>query len=168
MDIIKFETYQLDLSDVVALDNVLRLKSSDRFLHELLRPNPLDYVTPKLRGEMTAEGHARLATPLWNMALVLIAMSFLLRGQHSKLGHGRKIAFCAVTGFLLRLLGFAVASAAEGDTALNPVQYLIPLLIIVVCIFHLTRRKRIRFGKSRRRKSYNAAKMQSLNEGHFL
>ena len=168
LDIIKFETYQLDLSDVVALDNVLRLKSSDQFLHELLRPNPLDYVTPKLRGEMTAEGHARLATPLWNMALVLIAMSFLLRGQHSKLGHGRKIAFCAVTGFLLRLLGFAVASAAEGDTALNPVQYLIPLLIIVVCIFHLTRRKRIRFGKSRRRKSYNAAKMQSLNEGHFL
>jgi len=39
LDVINFETYQLDLSDVVALDNVLRLKSSDRFLHELLRPD---------------------------------------------------------------------------------------------------------------------------------
>ena len=168
LDIIKFETYHLDLSDVVALDNVLRLKSSDRYLHELLRPNPLDYVTPKLRREMTAEGHARLATPLWNMALVLVAMSFLLRGQHSKLGHGRKIAVCAFTGFLLRLLGFAVASSAEGNTALNPVQYLLPLLIILVCIFLITGRKQIRIGKKRRRKAYDAAKMKSLKREQLV
>ena len=165
LDVIDFETYQLDLTNIVALDNVLRLKSSDRFLHELLRPDPLDYVTPKSRREMAAEGHARLATPLWNVALVLIAMSFILRGQYSKLGHGRKIVICAVTGFVLRLIGFAVASSAEGDPALNPVQYILPLLIILVCILHLTRRKRIRFGKKRRRKAYNIAKAQPFVTG---
>jgi lipopolysaccharide export system permease protein len=162
LDVIDFLTYQLDLSDVVALDNVLRLKPSDRFLHELLRPDPLDYVTPKLRREMTAEGHARLAAPLWNMALVLIAMSFLLRGQHSKLGHGRKIAICAVTGFVFRLIGFAAASSAEGDAALNPIQYAIPLLVILVCIFLLTRRKKTRFGQKRRRRSYISARADYL------
>lgn len=160
LDVIDFEEYQLDLSDVVALDNVLRLKSSDKFLHELLRPDPRDYVTPKSRREMAAEGHARLAAPLWNVALVLIALAFILRGQHSKLGNGRKIAICAVTGFILRLIGFAIASSAEGDAALNPVQYLIPLLVIAVCLGYLAQSKRIRFGKKRRRKAYNAAKIQ--------
>jgi len=161
LDVINFETYQLDLSDVVALDNVLRLKSSDRFLHELLRPDPRDYITPKSRSEMAAEGHARLAAPLWNIALVLIALAFLLRGEHSKLGNSRKIAICAVTGFVLRLLGFATASSAEGDAALNPVQYAIPLIIIVFCLLYLSRRKRLRFGKKRRRKAYNTAKSEA-------
>jgi len=159
LDVINFETYQLDLSDVVALDNVLRLKSSDRFLHELLRPDSRDYITPKSRREMAAEGHARLAAPLWNMALVLVALAFILRGQHSKLGNGRKIAICAVTGFMLRLIGFAVASSAEGDAALNPVQYAVPLIVILICLGCLARKKQLRFGQKRREKAYRAAKI---------
>lgn len=160
LDVIDFETYQLDLSDVVALDNVLRLKSSDRFLHELLRPDSRDYVTPKSRREMAAEGHARLATPLWNVALVLLALAFILRGQHSKLGNTRKIAICAVTGFVLRLTGFAVASSAESDPTLNLVQYAIPLIIIVICLIYIAQPKRIRFGNKRRLSAYNHAKDQ--------
>jgi len=116
---------------------------------------------------MAAEGHARLAAPLWNMALVLIALVFLLRGQHSKLGNGRKIAICAVTGFIFRLVGFAVASSAEGDPALNPLQYVIPLLVILTCIFLLSRRKRTRFGQTRRKKSYMAAKAQTAAAGRL-
>ena len=162
LDVINFETYQLDLSDVVALDNVLRLKSSDRFLHELLRPDPRDYITPKSRREMSAEGHARLAAPLWNMALVLVALAFILRGQHSKLGNGKKIAICAVTGFILRLIGFAVASSAEGDSSLNAVQYAVPLLVIVICLVYIGNQKRVRFGKKRRRKAYVAARLQPV------
>lgn len=160
LDIIAFETYQLDLSDVVALDNVLRLKSSDRFLHELLRPDPRDYITPKSRKEMAAEGHARLAAPLWNLALVLIALAFILRGQHSKLGNGRKIAICAVTGFVVRLIGFALASSAESDAALNPVQYIIPILVILICVAYIAVPKRIRMGKNKREKRYRNARVQ--------
>ena len=157
LDIIEFETYQLDLSDVVALDNVLRLKSSDKFLHELLRPDPRDYTTPKSRKEMASEGHARLATPLWNLALVLLALAFLLRGQHSKLGNGRKIALCAVTGFILRLVGFGITSAAEGDISLNVAQYALPLLLIAICLFYLASRRRFRLGQKRRLHAYDTA-----------
>lgn len=160
LDIIDFETYQLDLSDIVALDNVLRLKSSDRFLHELLRPDPRDYITPKSRRERAAEGHARLAAPLWNVALVLLALAFILRGQHSKLGNVRKIAICAMIGFVLRLIGFAIASSAEGNSALNPGQYILPIVIILLCLGYISNRKRIRFGRKRRMKSYLSAKEQ--------
>ena len=157
LDVIDFDTYQLDLSDVVALDKVLRLKSSDKFLHELLRPDSRGYITPKSRKELAAEGHARLAAPLWNLALVLVALAFILRGQHSKLGINRKITVCAVTGFVLRLTGFAVASSAERDTALNLVQYLIPTLIILACLWYLTSKRQWRVGGKRRLKNYRAA-----------
>lgn len=163
LDIIDFETYQLDLSDVMAMDNVLRLKSSDRYLHELLRPDPRNYITPKSRRELAAEGHARIATPLWNVALVLVALAFILRGQHSKLGNSRKIAICAVTGFVLRLIGFGIASSAEGDSLLNPLQYVLPLIIILVCIWYLTRKKQIRWGKKRRLAAYGAAKLNTAS-----
>ena len=157
LDVIDFETYQLDLSDVGALDKVLRLKPSDKFLHELLRPDPRSYITPKSRKELAAEGHARLAAPLWNIALVLVALAFILRGQHSKLGNNRKIAICAVVGLLLRLMGFAVASSAEGNSALNALQYFIPALVIGVCLWYLTSKRQWRMGSHRRLKSYHAA-----------
>lgn len=163
LDVVDFETYQLDLSDVVALDNVLRLKSSDKFLHDLLRPDPRDYITPKARKELAAEGHARLAAPLYNLALVLIALSFLLRGQHSKLGHGRKIAICAVIGFAVRLTGFGLASGAEGDPAMNIIQYIWPVIAIVICLAYLLKDRRIVIGKSRKMRAYEIALTNTVN-----
>ncbi len=157
LDVVAFETYQLDLSDVVALDNVLRLKSSDKFLHDLLRPDPRDYITPKTRRELAAEGHARLASPLYNLALVLLTLAFLLRGQHSKLGNGRKIAICAVTGFSIRLIGFGLASSAEGNSGLNVAQYILPIIVILVCLAYLMNRGRVRFGKKRAGAAYDTA-----------
>ncbi len=163
LDVVAFETYQLDLSDVVALDNVLRLKSSDKFLHDLLRPDPRDYITPKSRRELSAEGHARLAAPLYNVALILLALAFLLRGQYSKLGQNRKITICAVLGFGIRLLGFGLASSAEGDPALNPIQYFIPISVIGFSLFFLVKRKQVRFGLKRARTRYDEAVNKAIS-----
>ena len=69
---------------------------------------------------------------------------------------------CAVTGFTVRLIGFALASSAESDAALNPVQYLVPILVIIVCASYIVTRKRIRFGRKRREKTYRNA--QTLAE----
>jgi lipopolysaccharide export system permease protein len=154
LDVIAFDNYLLDLSDVMAVDNVLRLKSSDRFLHELLRPDPQEYITPKRKREFAAEGHSRLSAPIYNIALALLALCFMVRGEHQRMGYGRRIAICAVIGFTLRLSGFAVSSAAESDPALNPVQYALPLIAALLCIIYLMRRKRVRkltAGRARKR-----------------
>jgi len=60
---------------------------------------------------------------------------------------------------MLRLIGFAVASSAEGDAALNPVQYAVPLIVILICLGCLARKKQLRFGQKRREKAYRAAKI---------
>jgi len=142
ISVIKFEDYQIDLSDVMALDSVLRLKASDRYLHELFRFDPREYIIPSFRDALKAEGHSRLSTPLYNLALVMLALCFMIRGSQQRLGYGRKIAVCAVLGFVIRLSGFAVASAAEKDPGLNPVQYGIPLTVCLICAWFLLSRRR--------------------------
>lgn len=141
---LSFESYQIDLTEIMALDPVLRLKTSDRFLHELLRPDPREYSNQALKGALLAEGHSRLATPLYNLALVLLALAFLVRGQLQKLGYGRKIAICALLGFVVRLSGFALASAAEGNVSLNAFQYALPILVGSISLLYLLRKNRAR------------------------
>ncbi len=144
MDITDFDKTTYDLTDVLAVDPVLRLKTSDRYLHELLIPDQSDYSVMRYRGKYLAEGHSRLSTPLYNIALVLLALAFLARGEHQKMGYGKRIALLAAIGFTLRLLGFVIASAAEKQIMLNIAQYLLPVLIIIVSLFMILRKKRVK------------------------
>jgi lipopolysaccharide export system permease protein len=142
MEITKFESYTYDLTDILAINPVLHLKTSDRYLGELFFPSAKDVQNPKRVDKFKAEGHARLSAPLYNLALVLLALAFLARGEHSKMGYGRKIVIAAATGFGIRLIGFVVASAAESDPILNSVQYGIPISVAMACAWFLLNRKR--------------------------
>jgi len=139
-----FESYQIDLSELNILDQVLRLKSSDRFLHELLRPDPMSFVDAKVVREFAAEGHARLATPLYNVALILLVLAFLARGEYQRTGYGWRIAVCGFLGFMARLFGFALTSMSESDPVFNYVQYAFPALIVLFCLWYLTNRNRVK------------------------
>ena len=144
LDLVAFDDYQIDLSDVMAMDSVLRKKPSDLYLHELLRPDQRVYANRKHRQELKAEGHNRLATPIYNLALVMLALCFMVRGEHQRMGYGRKIASCVALGFVIRLTGFGLTSAAESDPSLNIVQYAIPLGVCAGCAWYLLRKRRIR------------------------
>ena len=139
---ITFVSYQIDLSEIIAADTNLRLKSSDRYLHELFYPSMADRANPRIYPGLIAEGHARLATPLYNVALTFLALAFLIRGQFQRMGYGRRLAICALTGFAVRMGGFALISASEGNPALNWAQYALPLVVIIICLFYLLSRKR--------------------------
>lgn len=151
-DLVAFENYQVDLTDIIAFDSVLRLKASDRYLHELLKPNSREYVNRKYKQKLAAEGHSRLAAPLYNLALVMLALSFMIRGEHQRMGYGRRITICTAIGFIVRLSGFGLASAAETAPIVNGIQYVVPLFVIVCCALYLLRRRRMRGFKNMFRK----------------
>lgn len=144
VQIIGFDNYQFDLSQVMTLDPVLRLKTSDQYLHELFLDDPTNYARRQFREAYLAEGHSRLATPLYNIALAMIAMCFLIRGDYQRMGYTGRIVAAAGTGFIVRLLGFTLAGAAESDDALNYYQYALPLTAIVICALYLFSKKRAR------------------------
>lgn len=142
LDLIKFQTYSIDLSEIISLDSTLRLKKSDRYVHELLNPDTRTVTTKKRRLSYIAEGHARLSSPLYNLTLALLALAFLIRGELQRTGYVKKIAICAVIGFLIRLTGFAIESAAESNMTINILQYAFPITIITACLIYLLRRNR--------------------------
>ena len=137
IDFIGFDNYQIDLSDISATDTVLRLKDADRYLHELLRPNPNEFVTRKTKRERLAEGHSRLSAPLYNLALSMLALCFMISGAHMRLGYGRRIGLCAIIGLGLRLSGYGLSSAANSTYALNIAQYGLPVSVIIITMIIL-------------------------------
>jgi len=164
LDVIEFKDYRLDLSDAFAFDTRLRLKPSDLYLHELLRPDPRTFVYGTQKQEFAAEGHSRLAAPLYNVALVMIALCFMIRGEHLRMGYGRRIIACAAIGFFVRILGFVAASSAEASLSLNIFQYAIPGLTFLICGVYLSRRRKVYARGSRRRREAYKASIAAMND----
>lgn len=142
----------IDLSDILAVDSVIRLKPSDRFLHDLLFPDQRQYSNTKQKDELKAEGHARLSAPLYNWALAFLAMCFMISGRHQRMGYGKQIASCVALGFSIRLLGFALTSASESSPILNTVQYGFPIGVCFICWVVLNRQI---FAKPKKTRSFS-------------
>lgn len=138
LDIVEFEDYIVDLTELTRTDQVFKLKATDRYIHELFKPDPADIPHTRRKNEYLAEAHARLSTPLYSPALALLALCFLVRGEHQRMGYGRKIALCAGLGFILRIGGFGLTSAAEASPFLNAAQYGVPLGLIIICVIYLS------------------------------
>lgn len=141
VQVVGFDDYQFDLSEVMAMDTKLWFKTSDQYIHELFLDDPSNYARRQFREDYLAEGHARLSTPLYNIALVMIALCFLVRGEFQRMGYGKRIAAAAAIGFVVRLCGFALSSAAQSDSSLNWVQYGLPLAVILISGWYMQNRK---------------------------
>ncbi len=156
--IVGFDNYQFDLAEIMSIDQALSLKPSDQYLGELLLGSANNPRRDKYLNDYLSEGHARLSAPLYNIALVLIAVAFLVRGEFKRMGYGRKIALAAFLGFFVRLMGFVMASAAEGDASLNIYQYGIPVATISLCVLYMN-------GRSRKGSPPNFSKPKAFSDG---
>jgi len=137
LDILEVERDEIDLSDLLDASAPTHLKTSDRFLHELLKPDPETLRGDWQAREFLAEGHARLSAPLYNIALTLLALGFLIKGTYQRTGYTRPIAICAIIGFSLYLISFALSAASEDNPALNKLQYALPLTLSLICLTYL-------------------------------
>jgi lipopolysaccharide export system permease protein len=130
LSFLRFESYQFPLDEFIETEGDLFYKLSDRYLDQLLFPAPEDDWGLRFRDRLYAEGHYRLASPLYCPALVLIALAAILGGAYSRTGYARRIALAAIIALLVRLVGFAIQSACADNIYLNPLQYAWPLLAI--------------------------------------
>jgi lipopolysaccharide export system permease protein len=145
LNFLSFEEYSLDLSPYVQNEDALYFKESDRFLHELMFPNPAVEFDMKNRLNLLREGHSRLATPLYNLAFMCIALASVLGGAFSRTGYGRRIAVGAAWAVLTRILGFVALAAAAEHAWLNVLQYLIPISATVLALKVIFRQRASRF-----------------------
>lgn len=141
LNYLTFRSYTFDLEPLSNANELVHYKPSDRFLHELLYPDLEQDWERRNRLELLAEGHARIASPIYNIAFMTLALQAILGGGFSRLGYSRRIAVVSAIAALVRILGFQLQAACEDGAWLNIGQYAIPLFTIAIALAGLLRPK---------------------------
>jgi lipopolysaccharide export system permease protein len=127
LNFLTFDEYAFNLGPLANTDEMVHYKPSDRYLHELFAPDLTQTWEQRNRKSLLAEGHARLATPLYNIAFMALALSAIIGGGFSRLGYGRRIAMMSGAAAVVRILGFVAQAACESSAWLNILQYALPI-----------------------------------------
>jgi lipopolysaccharide export system permease protein len=139
LNYLTFREYIFDLEPLSNADELIHFKPSDRWLHELFFPDLEQDWERRNQLGLLAEGHARLASPIYNIAFMALALNAILGGGFSRLGYGRRIAATSAIAALIRLAGFQVQSACEDEAWLNVLQYAIPLAATAFALARILR-----------------------------
>ena len=134
LNFLSFDEYTLDLSPYLTHDNAVRFKTSDRYLHELVFPDLTQASEKAYRLKMLSEANSRLASPLYSLALMAIALAAVIGGQFSRLGYANRISAAAGAAAAVRIIGFSVQALAVHSAWLNGLQYVVPLAACAVAL----------------------------------
>lgn len=152
VDVLDFDRYVLQLGEDFQEPALFFLKASDRTLFELFFPDRTAHFDQRNIDQFIAEAHSRLATPLLNIALAMVALAGVLGGQFSRRGYGRRIMIAAIWALVVRVASLGVQAMAADDLNLNILQYALPIVVILICGILLggrrARRKRHSLGPS--------------------
>lgn len=132
LESLTFQQSPLELGAFVDDQKAVILEESDRYLPELFYPDMTNHYDNRNADMLLAEGHARLSSPLLNLAMAMLAIYAVLGGDFSRRGYAKRIAVASSAALMLRLAAFAGTSAAGDDPELNIVQYAIPIFVILL------------------------------------
>lgn len=141
LNFLKFDEYIFNLAPFMNTYELVHYKISDRYMHELLFPDLQQEWEQRNRVKMIAELHSRLASPLYNLAFMAMALNAIIGGAFSRLGYGRRIATIAAGAAFVRIAGFAVQAACDDTVWLNVLQYAVPLAATWWAMSQLFRQK---------------------------
>lgn len=138
VDVLDFDRYTLQLGNFFEEDDdTFFLKPSDRYLYELFFPDMTSHYDQTHVAEFLAEAHSRLSAPLLNIAMTLIALTGVLVGEFSRRGYVRRMMVASGVAMLVRLLALAFQAASTENPSLNVLQYALPIVTSLVCMFML-------------------------------
>lgn len=127
-----FDKYTLDLSPFLTEQKVPRREFRERYLGELFKPDMSSDWVVKNVYRLRAEGHNRLAAPLYNFAFVMIAIVCIIGGSFGRRGMAWRITGGMLAVFVVRTVGFAGQSASTSSIALTFLQYLMPMSVVLI------------------------------------
>jgi lipopolysaccharide export system permease protein len=139
LNVLYFEENIQDLRPFLAIEGQVLYHPSDRYLRELFFPDLRRSWDRANLKKLYSEGNGRLAGPLYNLAFMSLALAAVLGGAFSRLGYAARIAVAGAAGVGVRVLGFIAGAAADGNVALNFLQYAPPLICFLVCMLIVLR-----------------------------
>jgi lipopolysaccharide export system permease protein len=120
---VKFDRYAFDLSQFSGGPQAVKYSIRERYLWQLLFPDPKDPFLLEQPGPVRAELHDRLIAPLYPLAFVVIAFAYL--GAPRTTRQSRTLSMVGAVGGvgLLRLIGFTSTVFGATVPAMLVLQY---------------------------------------------
>ena len=136
VQIVHFDQYVLSISDLSPdEDTEKELRPRERYLSELLNPEPELLKQKGAEGQLRTELHDRFATPFYPMLFAVLALSILGHARTTRESRWAQIMMAAGIAVGLRIVGLTAANLVTMSAAATPLVYLIPIGAIVVAAF---------------------------------
>jgi lipopolysaccharide export system permease protein len=133
-----FDRWSLDLNQYRdAADDERDLEPGERFLPDLFFPHDAG-IDAAMRARLLVEGNNRIASPLYCLAFVMIALAAVLTGEHDRRTHARKIVASYLIVAVIEALSVALPTFANRHPAAIALIYLnalAPLVIAALIVF---------------------------------
>ena len=143
LSLLYFDRYTVELADLNDPAGPRWRDPKERYLHELLSPEDQG-MTERMRGQLIAEGHQRLAAPLYVIAFVMIALAALLSGEFNRRGQVKRLLVAVAAVAALQSASFALQDIASRTMQLIPLLYLMSFGAIAISFAVLLRHPRRR------------------------
>jgi lipopolysaccharide export system permease protein len=128
LSVLKFQRYVFDLDQFAGPAHESQLETSERFLGDLLWPNPSEKLDQHARNIFFAEANNRLAAPLYCLAFAFIAFAAVAHGRGGRGAYALRLTVASIGAAVLRIVGYGTQGLAARHPAYCVVLYLIPLL----------------------------------------
>jgi lipopolysaccharide export system permease protein len=132
VNIITFESYLFDISQFGPKEGQRDFKPRERFLDELMFPDPKDEFYQRNAGKMRAELHDRLAGPLYPFLFVMIAVVHLGFPRTTRESRMRDLFTAFAVATVLRVVGLAAVNMGAKSPGAIAVIWGIPLLGLAI------------------------------------
>ena len=137
-EILNFDNYVFNLTETQKNSDKSRWKARERYLHELLNPDPEEEPDFNDLEKYRTEIHQRLTYPLLSIIFSILALAFILRGSFSRHGNILNIVFAAATSVTFLILVMISYSMIESTPQMTPFLYLLFILFFLIGIKMLT------------------------------
>jgi len=142
--IIAFQQYAVDLDQFEKKldEDGEDLKPRERYLSELLYPEPTSENYRSGPGKFRAELHERFSNPLYPIAFAFIALAAVGQAHTTRQNRVQQVAMAFVLAAALRLGGLALNNVVVLNVAATPLLYGLPLSAMLVSLVLMERARR--------------------------
>lgn len=134
ISVIRFDAYAFDLSEFTSGASNPILRPKDRYLTELLNPDPNDSYYAKRPQHVRAELHMRFSEWLYPIVFGLIGIAVAGDARSFREARLHPMVSTMAIGLLVRWMGFYAGNQAETMPFFSVVLYAVPIATILVCV----------------------------------
>lgn len=130
VDMLKFERYSLDLSNLMQRIEKMQLDPNERTLTELWGNQNQDTGNIKLDNRLRAELHTRMSRPFLVLAFTLISLVPFLIGRFNRRGHALRVGIIIAVLIVVQAIHLGASSFAVTSDMGIVLLYGVPLALI--------------------------------------